>query len=246
MKKVLKIIGAIFGLLLVAVLIVAFWQKDNISAFITAMRYTPEQLKEQISENDKALKKELEGLLGTKSIRDYTEEEKALIESGEASEKEILAKIIAEQGGWITPASVSGDGQIGAGHNGSPTPTPPPADGTKSADSIISGYVAKLYAMESRYLGSIDGVLDRAYAEYVRTAKHDQDTAAMTAVGAKYITEIYSLESSCDAEVNTLLDSLKAELTAIGADTSIIGTIRSAYNNEKQLKRSYYMSKYMQ
>ena len=68
----------------------------------------------------------------------------------------------------------------------------------------------------------------------------------MTAVGAKYITEIYSLESSCDAEVNTLLDSLKAELTAIGADTSIIGTIRSAYNNEKQLKRSYYMSKYMQ
>lgn len=114
MKTVWKIIGAIFGLLLVAVLIVAFWQKDNISAFITAMRYTPEQLKEQISENDKALKKELEGLLGSKNIRDYTEEEKALIERGEASEKEILAKIIAEQGGWITPASASGDGQIEA------------------------------------------------------------------------------------------------------------------------------------
>lgn len=66
MKTVWKIIGAIFGLLLVAVLIVAFWQKDNISAFITAMRYTPEQLKEQISENDKALKKELEGHFGFK------------------------------------------------------------------------------------------------------------------------------------------------------------------------------------
>lgn len=245
MKTVWKIIGAIFGLLLVAVLIVAFWQKDNISAFITAMRYTPEQLKEQISENDKALKKELEGLLGSKNIRDYTEEEKALIERGEASEKEILAKIIAEQGGWITPASASGDGQIGAGGSSSQTQDSG-SKPTKSADTIISGYVAQLYAMEGRYLASIDGVLDRAYAEYVSTAKHNQDTAAMTAVGAKYITEIYSLESSCDAEVNTLLDSLKAELTAIGADTSIIGTIRSAYNNEKQLKRSYYMSKYMQ
>ncbi len=245
MKTVWKIIGAIFGLLLVAVLIVAFWQKDNISAFITAMRYTPEQLKEQISENDKALKKELEGLLGSKNIRDYTEEEKALIERGEASEKEILAKIIAEQGGWITPASASGDGQIGAGGSSSQTQDSG-SEPTKSADTIISGYVAQLYAMEGRYLASIDGVLDRAYAEYVSTAKHNQDTAAMTAVGAKYITEIYRLESSCDAEVNTLLDSLKAELTAIGADTSIIGTIRSAYNNEKQLKRSYYMSKYMQ
>ena len=245
MKTVWKIIGAIFGLLLVAVLIVAFWQKDNISAFITAMRYTPEQLKEQISENDKALKKELVGLLGSKNIRDYTEEEKALIERGEASEKEILAKIIAEQGGWITPASASGDGQIEAGGSSSQTQDSG-SEPTKSADTIISGYVAQLYAMEGRYLASIDGVLDRAYAEYVSTAKHNQDTAAMTAVGAKYITEIYSLESSCDAEVNTLLDSLKAELTAIGADTSIIGTIRSAYNNEKQLKRSYYMSKYMQ
>ena len=245
MKTVWKIIGAIFGLLLVAVLIVAFWQKDNISAFITAMRYTPEQLKEQISENDKALKKELEGLLGSKNIRDYTEEEKALIERGEASEKEILAKIIAEQGGWIMPASASGDGKLGAGGAASQTQDPA-GEPTKSADTIISGYVAQLYVMEGRYLAGIDGVLDRAYAEYVSTAKHDQDTAAMTAVGAKYITEIYSLESSCDAEVNTLLDSLKAELTAIGADTSIIGTIRSAYNNEKQLKRSYYMSKYMQ
>lgn len=186
MKTVWKIIGAIFGLLLVAVLIVAFWQKDNISAFITAMRYTPEQLKEQISENDKALKKELEGLLGSKNIRDYTEEEKALIERGEASEKEILAKIIAEQGGWITPASASGDGQIGAGGSSSQTQDSG-SKPTKSADTIISGYVAQLYAMEGRYLASIDGVLDRAYAEYVSTAKHNQDTAARTGQSARSI-----------------------------------------------------------
>ncbi len=42
-----------------------------------------------------------------------------------------------------------------------------------------------------------------------------------------------------------LLANLKAELKAIGANTSIIATIRNAYSNEKQLKRSYYMGKYI-
>lgn len=246
MKKFWKIFGIIIGLLLVAILFVAIWQKDNISALITAMHYTPDQLMEQISENDKALKSELESHL-TGSFREFTEEEKQQIANGEASEKEILAKIIAEKGGWqFAP---------GETQNGLPTQAPQetpdaPANASqpseKNADDIISGYVAQLYAMEGRYLASIDGVLARAYAEYVSTAKHNDDTAAQAAVGAKYIGEIYSLEASCDGEVNTLLNSMKADLTAIGADTSVLATIRSAYNNEKQLKRSYYMSKYMQ
>lgn len=236
-------------MLLVAILFVVIWQKDNISALITAMRYTPDQLMEQISENDKALKTELESKMAG-SFREFTEEEKQQIANGEASEKEILAKIIAEKGGWqfpLTPNAAEGglpaqvpqETQPASSQNASPAPN-------RSADDIISGYVAQLYAMEGRYLSSIDGVLARAYAEYVSTAKHHEDTAAQAAVGAKYIGEIYSLEARCDGEVDALLASLKADLTAIGADTSIIGTIRSAYSNEKQLKRSYYMSKYLQ
>lgn len=234
MKKALKIIGIIAIIIVLALACVLFVMRDNISAFIRARYENPEQIMAQMSENDSELKKELETHLN-QTYREYTEEEKRQIESGEVSEKEVLAKIIAEKSAADVPEE---NEQYGP-------PAPQQSTSAQSSEKIINKYVSQLYSMEGRYIASIEGVISRAYAEYVSTAKHNDDKAAMASVGAKYIGEIYSLEASCDSEVNSLLASMKSELDAIGADTSIIGTIRSAYNNEKQLKRSYYMGKYM-
>lgn len=252
MKKFLKIFlltfASIAAVLVVAAGAVAVWQWDNISAFVTALNETPEQAMQKMSENDAALKTELENQLG-QQYRELTDEEKQQIESGEVSEKEILAKIISEKAEEAaiqdTAGTNSNETQPTRETYGPPAPKETKATKKQSADKIINRYVSTLYSMESRYIGSIEGVLSRAYAEYVRVAKHEQDTAAMASVGAKYIQEIYSLEARCDSEVEALLESLKSELDAIGADTSILGTIRNAYANEKQLKRSYYMGKYL-
>lgn len=249
MKKAFKIIGIIFAAVIVIAACVLFAMRDNIAAFIKAKNENPEQILAQMQENDAELKKELELQLN-ETYREYTEEEKRQIESGEASEKEILAKIISEKSAESSSSNPSANTSANSSDPGAETygPPAPPKDSASSqqrSDKIINKYVSRLYSMEGRYISSIEGVISRAYAEYVRTAKHNDDTAAMASVGAKYIGEIYSLEASCDSEVNSLLASMKSELDAIGADTSIIGTIRSAYNNEKQLKRSYYMGKYM-
>ena len=52
-----------------------------------------------------------------------------------------------------------------------------------------------------------------------------------------------SLMSQCDGRVATLLGELESELRAAGGDLSIITTIKNAYENEKNLKKAYYMSK---
>ena len=44
-----------------------------------------------------------------------------------------------------------------------------------------------------------------------------------------------------DAQVAAILNELKTQLQAANADTSIIGKIREAYENEKTLKKAYYM-----
>lgn len=252
MKKFLKIFGitmaSVVGVLIVAVIVLGIWQWDNITAFVTALNETPEQTMQKMGENDAALKAELENQLG-QQYREFTEEEKQQIESGEVSEKEVLAKIISEKAAEDenteqNNASAENKNTEQNSSYGPPAPEKPSVP-KQSADKIINRYVSTLYAMESRYLGSIDNVLARAHAEYVKIAKHKKDTAALTTVGAKYIQEIYALEAKCDGEVEALLGKLKGELDAIGADTSIIGTIRNAYANEKQLKRSYYMSKYL-
>ena len=49
------------------------------------------------------------------------------------------------------------------------------------------------------------------------------------------------LLEQCDAKVETLLSELKTELKTHNADTSIINKIRAAYENEKKLKKAYYI-----
>ena len=229
MKKILKVAGVVFAVLVVVALALAFWQRDNITAFVDAIRNDSEKIVEKIAQNDKELKNELETYLG-EGFREYTEEEKVQIESGEVSEKEVLAKIIAEKS-----EAANTDAQNGETASKS----------TVNTDAIINRYVSKLYSMENRYIAGIDDVLARAHAEYVSIARHEKDMAALSSVGSKYIKEIYALEAQCDGEVEALLENLKTELEGVGADTSIIEKMRSAYKNEKQLKRSYYMKKYM-
>lgn len=59
---------------------------------------------------------------------------------------------------------------------------------------------------------------------------------------SKYLKSAATLESQADSEVDALLAELKSKLEAIGADTSIISTMRDSYENEKTLKKSYYLS----
>ena len=59
---------------------------------------------------------------------------------------------------------------------------------------------------------------------------------------SKYLGKAGSLEGEADAKVEDLLSELKTELEAIGANPSIVDTMRSSYENEKTLKKSYYLS----
>lgn len=59
---------------------------------------------------------------------------------------------------------------------------------------------------------------------------------------SKYLKTAATLESEADSKVESLLSELKSKLVSLGADTSIISTMRDSYENEKRLKKSYYLS----
>lgn len=110
------------------------------------------------------------------------------------------------------------------------------------AEVIISKYVSRLYNLESKYIGEIENVVSLAKSDAKSKGLTKKDTSQLLAVGAKYTENINALEASCDAEVETIISNLSYELSSIGADMSIISTIRTAYSNEKSLKRAYYMN----
>ena len=57
----------------------------------------------------------------------------------------------------------------------------------------------------------------------------------------KYMGTALSLMNQCDAQVNELLSGLEKSLKKLNGDTAIIKTIRDAYENEKALKKAYYL-----
>lgn len=232
MKKAWKIILIVLILLAVAVAALLYWQRDNIAALRMAMTYDTQQIAEQMSAQDKALKQQIETYFPD-GIRDFTEEEIAQIEKGEVTEKQALAKIIGE-------AAANAKSAAEASEQSKPQE---PSKAEKEQE-IISRYVSQLYAMEGEYLGKIEGLISAAKAEYIQKRDGKNNRSLQLSIGAAYTGKLTALEGECDGRVNTLLSQMEAELDAIGADKTILSTIRTAYKSEKTAKRAYYMSKY--
>lgn len=278
MKKKRKIIiWAIVLTVLTSVSGVLIWQRDNVKAFFMSLKYSREEIGEKMSENDRSLKEELEKKYSIK-IREYTEEEKELIASGKMSEKQVLAKIIAESLRTGSRDDEISDKIAGSQKDknavitfdksevlvpitateaekkkkdeknptlvvvGKPSEQVPDTPAKQTADEIIKKHIASLYALEAKYIGAIESVVASAKAAAKARGLTKKDTSELLAIGASYTSTINSLEAKCDGEVEAVISSLKSELTAIGADLSIIETIRTAYANEKSLKRAYYMN----
>jgi hypothetical protein len=115
------------------------------------------------------------------------------------------------------------------------TPSDPTAE-------IVQKYVAKLYAIKADYMGRLGSLASSAKSQYEADKKeYGKATAVQNAVAAN-LSAAASLESQCDADVEATLADFESELSAVGADTSIVDTVRTQYQNEKSLKKSYYLS----
>jgi hypothetical protein len=55
---------------------------------------------------------------------------------------------------------------------------------------------------------------------------------------------VANLEKTCDSEVDKVVAELEKKLKELGGDLEIIQIIKDAYDEEKELKKSYYLSLY--
>ncbi len=154
-------------------------------------------------------------------------EEEEAIRKGELTVEEAIERILSESGSTQSTGDSTG--------SQSDESTESESSSTTDASAIVSEYTVKLYGLKAVYLGQIGNLIDQAKADY------KNGTSASTLMST-YLGKAASLESEADSEVEALLSELKGELEAIDGDTSIISTMRSSYENEKKLKKSYYLS----
>lgn len=251
-KKTGHIILIIFLLLVIAGAI--FVHKNNIiPTLMYSQKYTSEELNDMLNNGDEQLNNEIRNYFGD-NLREYTPEEQQMLDNGEITSEELLSKIIAET--YTEPAAESDQAQPSDTEDNQqtknntvndaenvPQSSSPVSSGASKQEQITAKYISKLYSLEGTYMGKLEGLLSSAVSEYKSLPENERTAKKKMSLVSKYMSKGYSLENNCDAQVNSILSSLESELKDAGADTSITGTIKKQYQNTKNVKRAYYLSK---
>lgn len=222
MKKRTKILLGILLTILVAVAALGIWQRNNISAVFKSFSKTEEEIAAELNDSKKQLEDELREKYGT-VVSDFSAEEERQIMKGELSAEEVKSKLDKkyEESKGSAAALASGN--------------------SAEVDKLIGDKVIEMYSLKAYYLGQLGQIEASVKKEYIAFPKEKQNLIGKQELVSKYMGTALSLLNQCDSQVNKLLADLEKGLKKLNADTSIIKTIRDAYENEKALKKAYYL-----
>ena len=229
-----------FCILLGVVLLIfgiALWQADNINAVINSFKYTQEELSEMINKNQEELNKEVQEKYNV--VDDFSAEDEAKIMSGEMTVEEAVEKK-KEEAEKKQKENIQNEDK---NNTAKQTGTKVSPEAKKKTDAIVSERIIEFYSLKAYYLGQLGQMEAKVKADYAALPKEKRNLVGKQELVSKYMSVATSLLNQCDAKMAQLTAELEKEIKAVGGDTSIVGTIKKTYENEKNLKKSYYISK---
>lgn len=258
-KKLLIGLGAFYTLIIVAIVavVIYFWSYisaidwsivsvGNIKALYQGLTEAPEVTQEKKKALDSERSKEIREYVSME-LREYTEEEIRQIESGEKTETQILAQIITET--VEEEKTVEQNAENNADKNTDEkadekvdnSKEEQPQEQKESADKIVARHVAELYAIQSEFEGRIATLASSAHNWLHAYKKANPDITWRDAkiAGVQHFSSMASsIESECFARVDKQIALLEADLKAIGADTSIVATVKSTAYSEMDARKT--------
>ena len=245
MKKRTKILLGIAAVLAVAAGVLCVWQWNNITAARYTLTMDQDAVSSRIVENEAVLHE----VLTEYDLADYTpsEEDIAAVASGEKTTQELAQEMVSaqaasSQAGVAGAPAASGTAASSAGSSGpaqSASPSAPAQPAAPSYDDQIRAQVAMMYVLRSTFVSRLDELVNQAVFDYALAENFTRD-GRMAAV-TPYLDAVSTLEEECDAEVATVVAELRRLLKASGQDDSLAKKVEETYEEEKSLKKAYYL-----
>lgn len=220
MKKWKKILLTIIAVLAIVVIAVGVWQRDNIGAVVKTITKSADEIAQEMNDTKKKLEEDLKKQ-NINVVSDFTAEEEKKILNGELSVEDAVASLNTKY--------------ENSQKNTAKTNNP-------QADKLIGEKTVELYSLKAYYLGQLGQMEKTVKSEYAALPKEKKNLIGKKDMVNRHMSTAVGLMNQCDARVEEILAELKAGLESLNADTSIIKTIRTAYENEKNLKKAYYIS----
>lgn len=241
-----KIICGILLVLLAGVVVAGILLRDNIGAVLTGLRYSSEELEEQIEQNDQAIK-DAADIVPDVVIRDLTEEDRQALKDGTITTEELIQSMIEPKpepetepkpepstAGTQTPKQE----QPEDGKNEVQAPAVQVADYQKK----LAAMIAEVYVLREEFLIKLDNLMAEAKAEYIALPKAERTGTKLTSLASKYYAKAHSLELECDARMKEIIGRMETLLKEHNGDLAIAQSVYDVYLNEKSLKKSWYLA----
>jgi hypothetical protein len=226
-KGFVKTVIILVAICLVAALFVV-WQKNNIDAVVKTVSKTQEELELEMNEGKKELEEKIKSEFNADIISDLSIEEESKILNGDITVEEAVKNI-----------------QKKYEDNKSNSSKQQKSEKETQISEIISDKVVELYSLKAYYLGSLGQMEASAKKDYIALPKDKKNMSGKKEIISKYMGSAIKLLTQCDKKVDGLLKELESEIKKYGGDISIIDQIRSSYENEKALKKAYYVKRLM-
>ncbi|MBQ7254892.1 MAG: hypothetical protein IJS31_01400 [Oscillospiraceae bacterium] len=228
------------AVLLAAAVILFFSFRSEISAVISALTYSTEELQEQQAQ----VQQELQTTFEEKTGIDLSE-----IEAEVAAEEQAEsaaggeAQSGAEPGKASDTPSAAHESPHRPSSSGNGSASPAPAKDPKD-NAAVKAVLKRFYQLQSAFLGQLNSLPGRAEAEFHSLPKEEWTTANKTRIVRKYIGVAGSLEQQCDAQVQSLTTELRSVLKSNHLDTALADSVIQYYVSAKSLQKAEFLSKY--
>lgn len=248
-SKVLKAVLIFVLIIVIAAAILIIWQRENIVSAYKGLTLSSEDIASEIADSKSAAEEAL-SQYDTPVLRDFTLEEEEMIRKGELTVEEAMTRILNEANGSSSPQTETGsneDTEVSGDTEGSNSSGSVSGSDSSKVDenTLVGNAVKKMYSLKAYYIGRLGSLEAEMKSEYMALSAEQRNKSAISSILASHMGEVNALQAEADSSVAAVLSDLSAQLSSIGADTSIVSTLQTQYQNEKNLRKSYYVSTYL-
>ena len=226
MKTWKKVVLIIFAVILLALTAIGIWQRNNIKALYYFMTVGSSKDITTRIENTKKEREEIISNYISGKVRDFTTEEEELIISGELAVEDATELIRSDYEKSVEEEKTD------SGKNAE----------VSDFEQYIADNIIQLYSYKAYYLGQLGQIESAAVKDYSALPNNERTLVSKQSIVDRYIGRANALLTECDAKVNAIMSNLEQRLKAENMDTELVNKIGSSYEEEKALKKAYYIS----
>lgn len=220
-RKLAAVVGTTLTILIVGIIAVGIWQRNNIKALWIALNEDTETIAEK-QEQQKAKRQEI---LEKYEIEIVPNEE--ILASGNGIDIQAIIDEI-QQGTEAAKNDESGSGTAVAGEEDEPN-----ADMETTGKEAIQKYIVALYALEDQYLSELDQIVESTKTEFWSLPKEEQTKKNKLQLVQTKMSQLVEAEKQCDNEVEQILSAIQQVLYKQNEDNTLVEEIRAAYEDSK-------------